>query len=465
MLPALRLIEVQCRASLKKMHDTKLAIADKLSSLGGAKSSAKLTAADHADLMGLDATNDRLAESVFGRYDLILRRFPGISMEAASALAQAMSAKSFDEGGAFWNLPERERHALVEYARTTVREMRAVDRADHKELAAYHTHRRKTNSQLELEALIKQYALALSFFDRWKKRGVALDKLEDALGKIETSQLKLDYLREQIEMRVIGLGFIEFKTPWSSSSDETVGTVSSLTALLKDILNDENLRRIDGELPTAAVVPVMKRKSFKALGTPTAQAEELAGTIKELSPEELLALAKEKRAALEAAGELDALGDVQPDKAPLINASFAGTWLEICWRYWRTPTEEEVAAGEKRKKIGVKIWCEGEVTQVADGKTMRKTKNKNSPLVEAGAVRVRWPEDKERNEPETFSWHVLQASDWNADAHLGWRFTKAELAKRSEAAEAAARKQKEQREAAESARGAAPWPRFVPGSV
>jgi hypothetical protein len=109
--------------------------------------------------------------------------------------------------------------------------------------------------------------------------------------------------------------------------------------------------------------------------------------------------------------------------------------------------------------------CEGEVTQVADGKTMRKTKNKNSPLVEAGAVRVRWPEDKERNEPETFSWHVLQASDWNADAHLGWRFTKAELAKRSEAAEAAARKQKEQREAAESARGAAPWPRFVPGSV
>ena len=36
--------------------------------------------------------------------------------------------------------------------------------------------------------------------------------------------------------------------------------------------------------------------------------------------------------------------------------------------------------------------------QVADGKTVRKTMRKNSPLAEVGAVRIRWPEDKERNE-------------------------------------------------------------------
>eukprot|EP00327_Prymnesium_parvum_P001617 CAMPEP_0182849310 /NCGR_PEP_ID=MMETSP0006_2-20121128/29494_1 /TAXON_ID=97485 /ORGANISM="Prymnesium parvum, Strain Texoma1" /LENGTH=72 /DNA_ID=CAMNT_0024979843 /DNA_START=79 /DNA_END=294 /DNA_ORIENTATION=- len=40
----------------------------------------------HLDMVGCHATNDTLAESVFGTYDMILRRCPGISMEAASGV-------------------------------------------------------------------------------------------------------------------------------------------------------------------------------------------------------------------------------------------------------------------------------------------------------------------------------------------------------------------------------------------
>jgi len=43
-------------------------------------------------------------------------------------------------------------------------------------------------------------------------------------------------LRNEIEMRVIGLGWLQFETRWSSSSDESVGTVEYLLLLLKDIL-------------------------------------------------------------------------------------------------------------------------------------------------------------------------------------------------------------------------------------
>ena len=75
-------LEVQCVAGLRKLHDHKLALADKLTSQEGAKSFGK-SAQAHADSIGLDATNDRLAESVFGTYDYWLRRCPGISMEAA----------------------------------------------------------------------------------------------------------------------------------------------------------------------------------------------------------------------------------------------------------------------------------------------------------------------------------------------------------------------------------------------
>ena len=62
----------------------------------------------HADTIGLDATNDRLAESCFGNWDYVLRRCPGITMEAASAIAQAIRANSLVEGGAFHLLPPHE---------------------------------------------------------------------------------------------------------------------------------------------------------------------------------------------------------------------------------------------------------------------------------------------------------------------------------------------------------------------
>ena len=65
-----------------------------------------------------------------------------------------------------------------------------------------------------------------------------------------------------------------------------------------------------------------------------------------------------------------------------------------CWgRYWRTPTDAEVANGEKRKKIQEKIWCEGEVVLVANGTTTTEKPENNArckKLAEAGAVRIKW---------------------------------------------------------------------------
>lgn len=52
--------------------------------------------------------------------------------------------------------------------------------------------------------------------------------MEWELHKLASSQMQLDWLREQIEMRVIGLSWIEFKTKWSSGKDEDVGTIDDL---------------------------------------------------------------------------------------------------------------------------------------------------------------------------------------------------------------------------------------------
>ena len=436
-------LEVQCVAGLRKLRDPKLALANKLTSLDGSMSFTNSVQA-HADTIGLDASNDRLAESFFGMYDYVLRRCPGISMEAASAVAMAMLAKSWEDGGTFHALPSHEAHALVELARTSVCEQRAVDRADHAEHDAYVTKKRKSNSQLELNALVKQYALALSFFKKWQSRRVAsVAAMHTALAALELpddvrkqTQEQLNYLREQIEMRVVGCGF-QYKLTWYSSKSEEIGTVADLTELLIEILNEEGERQTHDDLPKVAAVPVMKRKSFKELGTPTAQAKALAPVIKELSPEELLALAVVKRKELEAAGEIDEVGDSQPEHPPALDDSLIGTQLEVCWRYWRPPTEEEKGQGEKRKKIAVPIWCEGDVMLVANGTTHLENPESASckKLAAAGAVRIKWPADPTREvpEPESFTWSILQEAMWNSDKHLGWRFTAAELRKRAEA--------------------------------
>lgn len=77
-----------------------------------------------------------------------------------------------DFQGYFHQLPEHEQEALVDLARATVSEFRDIDRADHAALDEYHKERRKTNEEDALDALFTRYALALSFFERWAKRGV-----------------------------------------------------------------------------------------------------------------------------------------------------------------------------------------------------------------------------------------------------------------------------------------------------
>lgn len=84
------------------------------------------------------------------------------------------------------------------------------------------------------------------------------------------SQEKLDWLREQIEMRVVGLSWNEVKTPWSSSSNEDIGTVAQLSAHLRDeILVREAALREAGELPDKngmaeedCPAPLLQRKTF-----------------------------------------------------------------------------------------------------------------------------------------------------------------------------------------------------------
>ena len=85
-------LQVQCRAGVVKMHDTRMVLPEYLTSQDGAKCWSKV-AQGHADTKGTEANNDKFSESVFGVFDRMLKMFHGISREAASGLVQVTASQ------------------------------------------------------------------------------------------------------------------------------------------------------------------------------------------------------------------------------------------------------------------------------------------------------------------------------------------------------------------------------------
>ena len=71
------------------------------------------------------------------------------------------------------------------------------------------------------------------------------------------------------------------------------------------------------------------------------------------------------------------------------------------------------------------IWCEGTVVEVSHGKIHKSARSKDS--LPDGALRIRWPVDRDFDEQENSSWCILNPEDWNRDVHLGWRWPASEL--------------------------------------
>ena len=89
--------------------------------------------------------------------------------------------------------------------------------------------------------------------------------------------------------------------------------------------------------------------------------------------------------------------------------------LEICWKYYSTETDEALL-----------IWSPCEVVKVADG-TSDKASERCKKMLPAGAVLVKWAEDKDREEKETLGWKVLLPKKFNKQQIYSWRLAPCEF--------------------------------------
>ena len=195
------------------------------------------------------------------------------------------------------------------------------------------THAATQSLQLQLETLAKKGATALERFEAYTTEPTRavfeMAEVTRALSALPAVTNQVLFLREQIEMRSLGVGWSDLSTTISAGKDESQEQlVRRLKGHLKHVLVEEKARLRNGfEMPAEAPMPDFERKSEKQLGTPTADAQELARRSL-MSPEQIRAASQRERERREAAGFTDGVQMVMPREAPPLDNSLVGTQLE-----------------------------------------------------------------------------------------------------------------------------------------
>ena len=440
----LELAKAQATRALEKMHDKRLALADKLESQGGHNSYAQNLDA-HERLKGIDGTNDG-SENKFATADVVMRSYRHISTLNASGMVQQRTAHDFDrplaivsdrrkrkatavetpKAGFFWSgLTVELRHSLVEMARHELSGALQQGREERRQHDEEKLQRREDSLQRQLHAAVDRYAEALELFDQWCMQGVKdAVELKEALKNYDVKKMSLSSqlaeLRRQIEMRTRGCGWTEFETKWSFDKAESEATRDEWKRLLlEDILPYECTLRRQKKLPTEAAPPQTKRRSIKDLGTVDVDALRLEASSL-FSIENLLEKAKAARERREAAGISDSVEAAQPRMAPAFDVNLVGKRLEILWPYRFGPDGKPLPKAEK-------IWASGTVKRVADGLTDTRSARAKK-ILPAGALLWAWEADPAYNEVAGEQWVILVPDRWNKQVQMAWRYDPCELA-------------------------------------
>jgi hypothetical protein len=432
----LDLIKAQAVRCLEKMHDQRLALADKLQSQGGRNSFGQ-NADGHRRTAGAHVTNDAV-ENKFATADYVMRVFRGISVLNASGMVQQRTAHDFDRAvlivsdrrkrkasadeaperqsaGFFWRVLDTPlRHALVEMVRHEVGVARTKAQQEKRAHDEEKLLRREEALLRALNSAVERYAAALELYDAWQTQGVRDGKQLDAALKGMSSNEKLAELRRQIEMRTVGCGWTDFAVKQSYNSDEKDETIAAWrNQLLDKIIPHEMALRRQEKLPAAAAPPQLGVRTIKALGTLDADAERLeASTL--FNVERLLERAEAERARREAAGISDSVEVRQHPEPPVFDTRLVGKRLEVCWPY-------------KENGQTIKIWASGTVRRIADGLTDKRSARAKK-ILPAGALLWAWDADPQFDEKAGEQWLVLLPSKWNKHVQYAWRFDPCELA-------------------------------------
>ena len=391
---------------LKELHDKKKQTHEHLDSMDGRLSMKNVTDEMHKATLHKMATND-VAEGPFAGTSQQLQTFTTLSGTNASAVAQARfngdfnrpekelcRRKSSDNSdnspktGAFIGLGKEMLETAIQFALNKVKEVKKGQRESLKRQGDVKAAKLALLKEKGLKAATKEYIDKLYYYDMYNSLRCwrTADEVDAGLAQLSSDRKRLDEIKEQIRMRVLGLGWDDKHHAWSSKGCQY--TFSELADHLKNAIIPEQGKRI---IPIAPPVNLQERKPLPTLGTTAADVDKMNND-QNKNNEKIRDNAQKQRDELESQNIGDVVEEMQPRNAPLCDDTLVDRKIEVC-----------LQAGE------VCMWYRGEVKHLHD-------KNNH--------VNVKWT-DLDDGEAEISTQRLLP-SLWNKHKHGGWRFSKEE---------------------------------------
>ena len=376
------------------------ATADYLSSADGKFSFINTSDDDHKATLGKVAVNDN-AERPFAALTWQLQTFSCLGVQNAGGIAQARVNGDFrrdhqrmikrvgerseeeqnSELGEFHKLPHELQQSLLSMAIKHAPKLRSETK---KALFEQRESKRKRVEQLQekqLKSAEEEYVLALYYHDKYDSEACwkTAAKVDEQLEQLRSNTAKLNALKEQIRIRVVGFGWTEFHITWSTK--RVARTPDMLADHLKTILKAEASRPIPRDPP--ANLPT--RKDVSTLGTLSKDVAAMDQARSE-NDQEFKASANQLRDER----ERDGFGDRYMEQQPVVMPAY-DTLLNKKIEKLFEMTEPDTTTNLN--------WCQGEVMKVSKGGSNKVT--------------IRWnPEHLKEGEPET-SREQLMRSKWN----------------------------------------------------
>ena len=234
----------------------------------------------------------------------------------------------------------------------------------------------------------------------WKTVG----EVATGLKKLNYKKDKLAALKDNIQIRYLGLGWDECKTSWSV--DKRVLTVADLTRRLKELIKMEKKHK--WVAPEKPAVPVPRRKSITFMGTATKQVAELDRKARE-SENVVDERARKRLKERDQDGTIFLMSELQQKHAPPLEDLVD---KRIAYRCEVDLDETGTQKGEQ--------WMYGVVKRVSDG-TWLVSKNARTKCHKAGeAAEVLWDAVPELGYVEGRTIVALNPKLWNKDKLGAW---------------------------------------------
>jgi hypothetical protein len=395
------LAKVAAQGILDELHDKKKATWKYLSISGSPMSFQGCPKEVKEGLHGREATNDR-SKSALGRTTHQLQKYGCIGISNAAAISDAKTNGYFrrfsvDKNktkGMFHQFDREMRDCLLTVAIEDAPVTISTNRDD---LDKQREAKRKKEEMIEKKSLdkAKEDLVEASYYWEmfhsevcWKGKPSVVTKMLDRL-KSETA--KMEALKENIRMRVIGLGWKQFGITWSYKGEKQL--VNELAAHLKMILREE--KKLTPPKDPALIMP--KRLELPTLGTATKQlmeSEESAVIDEEKFRREATELRKQR----EARGEGSIFSVMQPLYCPELD-ELINKRIDVLYSF-------QLDLGEKALR-----WCQGKVIKILTEKTKPTVVVRWDPMPDV--------EGKEILSDETQQ--ELPQRKWNKDVEGAWR--------------------------------------------